>query len=143
MPLFSLVADDPTLAPMLGEVNRREQGVAERIASGDHAGAAEEFVAMALGPGSWRQLPPTVQSTMIENAPTYLDEVNDPEQTYFDLDWIRGFSKPALLTTGDQSPPFAAPIVPSLLELCLAWRSLRFRAPGMSRTSRIPTPMSK
>lgn len=79
MPLFSLVADDPTLIPMVEDAGRQAQAVAQRIASGDHAGAAGQFVEMALGPGSWRQLPPTVQHTMVENAPTYLDEVNDPE----------------------------------------------------------------
>jgi pimeloyl-ACP methyl ester carboxylesterase len=53
---------------------------------------------------------------MSENAPTFLDEVNDPGQKEFDVDWIKGFSQPALLTMGDQSPPFYAPIVAKLAE---------------------------
>jgi len=110
--LFSLLADDPDFASMLYEVSRKEQAVVERIASGDYAGAAEQFVeTVALGPGSWAQLPPQLRQTFIENAPTFLDEFNDPERNEFDLDELKEFSQPALLTLGDQSPPFYAPIV--------------------------------
>jgi pimeloyl-ACP methyl ester carboxylesterase len=116
-PLFSLLGDDPTLAPLLEEVNQRIGAVVERITSGDHAGAAEQFVeTVALGPGTWSQLPPDVQQTHIENAPTFLDEANDPELLGFDLDWIRGFFRPALLTLGDQSPPPFASVVGKLAE---------------------------
>lgn len=116
-PLFSLIADDPSFAPMLDDLGRREHAVVELIAGGDHANAAEQFVeTLALGPGSWEQLPPALQQTMIENAPTFLDDVNDPGLKEFDLDWIRDFSQPALLTKGDQSPPFYAPIIAKLAE---------------------------
>jgi len=116
-PLFSLLADDPAVAPMLRDVSRKIGAVVERIASGDHAGAAEQFVeTVALGPGTWAQVPPEIQQTIIENAPTFLDEANDPQQLAFDLEWIRGFSKPALLTLGDQSPPTFAPVVARLAE---------------------------
>jgi pimeloyl-ACP methyl ester carboxylesterase len=116
-PLFSLLGDDPALAPLLAEVNLRIGAVVERIASGDHAGAAEQFVeTVALGPGTWAQVPPEVRQTLIENAPTFLDEASDPEQLAFDLEWIREFSQPALLTLGDQSPPTFAPVVAKLAE---------------------------
>ena len=42
-----------------------------------------------------------VHRSSIENAPTFLNEANDPERNQFDLDWIKGFSQPALLTVGD------------------------------------------
>lgn len=51
---------------------------------------------------------------MIGNAATLLDEANDPDQLAFELDCIRGFSKPVLLTLGDQSPPAFAPVVTRL-----------------------------
>jgi pimeloyl-ACP methyl ester carboxylesterase len=51
---------------------------------------------------------------MIENAPTFHDEANDPDQLAFELDWISGFAKPVLLTLGDQSPPTFAPVVTKL-----------------------------
>src|ERR687894_701067 len=52
-PLFSLLAADAAGASMLEEVRQRLRAVVDRIAAGDHAGAAEEFVeTVALGPGT-------------------------------------------------------------------------------------------
>jgi pimeloyl-ACP methyl ester carboxylesterase len=111
-PLLSVLADDPAMAPLLEDVGRRVAAVLERIAGGDHEGAAEQFVeTVALGPGSWAQLPLALQRTFIENAPTFLDEANDPEQLAFDPEWIKVFARPCLLTIGDQSPPMFAPVV--------------------------------
>jgi pimeloyl-ACP methyl ester carboxylesterase len=130
-PLLSLLADDPTLAALLTEVHQRIGAVVERIASGDHAGAAERFVErVALGPGMWAQLPPKVQQTHIENAPTFLDETNDPEQLAFDVESIRGFSQPTLLTLGDQSPPIFAPVVAQLAKALPRVEVLTFPGAG-------------
>jgi pimeloyl-ACP methyl ester carboxylesterase len=130
-PLFSLLVDDPILAPMLAEVDQRIGAVVERIASGDHAGAAEQFVeTVALGPGSWAQVPPELRQTFIENAPTFLDEARDPEQLAFDLGWIREFSKPALITRGDQSPPAFAPVVARLAKALPRVEVLTFPGAG-------------
>ena len=117
-PLFSLLASDPSVAPMLDEVGKRIGAVVERIASGDDAGAAEQFVeTVALGPGTWDQLPPDLQQSFITNAPTFLDEAHDPEQLAFDLAWIRGFHRPSLLTKGDQSPPTFAPVIEKVADV--------------------------
>jgi len=130
-PLFSLLGHDPALAPLLEEVGQRIGAVVERIASGDHAGAAEQFVeTVALGPGTWAQLPPGIQHTLIENAPTFLDEASDPEQLVFDLERIRGFYRPALLTLGDQSPASFAPVVAKLAEALPRVEVLTFPGAG-------------
>ncbi|TVP68146.1 MAG: alpha/beta hydrolase [Nitriliruptor sp.] len=114
-PLYSLVADDPVAAPVVEAEMRTDAAVAERIASGDHAGAAEQF-AEALGPGMWTQLPPEARQTMVENAPAFRDEVSDPTFYDLDLDRISAFPRPALLTFGDQSPPSYAPVITKLAE---------------------------
>jgi pimeloyl-ACP methyl ester carboxylesterase len=113
---FKLLRDDPTLAPMLDAIEEIDRTVATQIGSGDHAGATEKFIEHALGPGSWERLPLEFQQMLVENAPTFMDEVNDPEFDTFDVDWITGFSEPILLTLGDQSPPFFAPVVARLAE---------------------------
>ena len=115
-PLFSLLADDPAVAPMLGEVGKKMAGVVERIASGDHAGAAEWFMEMALAPGEWEQLPLDFRQAAIQAAPTFLDEAKDPEALDFDLGWIKGFANPMLLTTGENSPPHYAPVLGKLAQ---------------------------
>src|SRR5690606_9225804 len=76
-PLFGVLGDDPVTASALEEVRGRVGDVAARIASGDHAGAAEQFIdTVALGPGAWAELPPRTREILVENAPTFLDEAN-------------------------------------------------------------------
>jgi pimeloyl-ACP methyl ester carboxylesterase len=114
-PLFALLADDARFAAMMGQISNLIAGVAERIAAGDHKGAAEQFVeTVALGAGMWAQLPSESQQTLIDNAPTFLDECRDPEQLIFNLNRIRGFAQPILLTRGGQSPPIFAPVLDKL-----------------------------
>jgi pimeloyl-ACP methyl ester carboxylesterase len=114
-PLFGVLTGDPALAPLLQEASARISAVAERIAEGDEADAAERFVeTVALGPGGWLQLPPEARQTLIENAPTFLDEARDPEQTVIDLARLTRFAGPLLLTKGDRSPPVFAPVVDRL-----------------------------
>ena len=115
-PLFALIADDPAVAPMLEGFGQLMAAVGERIASGDHAGAAEQFFEEALGQGMWARFPSVDRKMAIEVAPTFLDEVNDPGQIAFDLEWIRGFPHPALLTQGDQTPPLFPPVITKLTE---------------------------
>jgi pimeloyl-ACP methyl ester carboxylesterase len=113
-PVFSLVADDPAFAARLGEAGIAS--VLERIAAGDHAAGAEKFVETVIGRGTWPHLPSSLRQTMIENAPTFLDEENDPETHVFDSGWIKGFSQRVLLTLGGQSPPLFEPVIKRLAE---------------------------
>ena len=111
-PLLGLLADDPTYEPLLQEVNRRIEPVLELTRQGNAAGAAERFVeTVAVGPGGWAELPPNLRQTYIENAATFLDESHDPAWLTLDLEALSHFTGPALLTQGDQSPPFFRAIV--------------------------------
>lgn len=117
-PLFQILGKDARYGPMLEEIGRRVGAVAERIAGGDHAGAAEQFAeTVALGPGAWAGLPPETRQTMIDNAPTFLDETRDPEALAIDLEALRGLDRPVLLTSGDQSPPTFAPVIRQVAEV--------------------------
>ena len=114
-PLFSLLADDPATAPLLAESGRRIAAVADRIAAGDHAGAAEQFIeTVALGKGAWAELPPEMRTVLISNAPTFLDETRDPGRFVIDLARLAAVAPPTLLTTGDRSPPIFAPVIARL-----------------------------
>jgi pimeloyl-ACP methyl ester carboxylesterase len=104
-PLFGLLAGDPLCAPILAAVNPRIGAVLELIARGEAPAAAEQFVEVAIGPGSWAQLPPGVQQTFINNASTFLDESRDPVWQIPDLAALSRFTKPLRLTHGELSPP--------------------------------------
>jgi pimeloyl-ACP methyl ester carboxylesterase len=110
--LFGLLADDPDAAAMLDTVRDQLGAIAQRIRSGDHEGAAKQFVETVAGrPGRWDQLSRDYQQIIIGNAPAFLQGVQDQETLVFDLEWLAGFEKPMLLTHGDQSPPFYGQVV--------------------------------
>jgi len=114
-PLFPLLAGDPEFGATLGEVLGHMGRVIEKITSGDHAGAAAQFMTeLALAPGEWEQLPESYKAMAAANAPTFLDETKDPDALQFELDLIRSFSKPVLLTLGEQSPSNYAPVLDKL-----------------------------
>jgi pimeloyl-ACP methyl ester carboxylesterase len=114
--LFGLLAGDPEMAPILSGVRDRISAVAARIESGDHAGAARQFVETLIKPGRWDELSPEYRQIMIGNAPVFLQGVQDPEALAFTLEWIAGFRKPLLLTYGDQSPPFFQQVVAKIAD---------------------------
>ena len=106
--------------------------------------AAEQFVeTVAFGPGAWAQVPPELQRTLIENAPTFLDEASDPESLGLDLQSIKGFSRPALLTLGDQSPPSFAPVVAKLAEALPRVEVVTFPGAGHVPHARHPGPYAE
>jgi pimeloyl-ACP methyl ester carboxylesterase len=111
-PLFGLLRDEPSAQRPLSVVQERIEAVASVLTAGDLTGGARRFVeTIALAPGSWPKLPEDVRETFVSNAPTWLDEIRDPEALELDIDGLRGFGAPALLTVGDESPPFFALVV--------------------------------
>jgi pimeloyl-ACP methyl ester carboxylesterase len=111
-PLMSLLADEPNGQAALQALKARIGAVVELLEAGDPEAGVRQFVeTIAFGPGAWAQVPSEVKKTVIFNAPTFLDEMHDPEALSIDLVRLRRFSHPALLTTGEQSPPFFTPIV--------------------------------
>jgi pimeloyl-ACP methyl ester carboxylesterase len=109
-PLFGLVEEGSVKALTEIEAGPDDE-VGRRIAAGDYGGAAEQFAEqVALGPGSWVQLPDAMRATMIHNAPTYLDELNDDEWMVVDETQLARYDGPALLSSGDHSPPIFATV---------------------------------
>lgn len=118
-PLVSLLEDDPESEKMLSQLAGSLESVGRRIADGDHAGAAKQFVdEVALGPGVWdHQLPPQVKETLIRNAPTFLDELQDQTQGRIDEKSLLTLTMPVRLTQGSESPPMYVPVIDRLESL--------------------------
>lgn len=111
-PVFGLLGDAPDERAALEVVGMRVQAVADLLANGRIAAGAELFVeSVAFGPGAWRQLPEPLRQIFIGNALTFLDELQEPESMTLDLDALRRYSGPALLTRGGASPPFFTSLV--------------------------------
>jgi pimeloyl-ACP methyl ester carboxylesterase len=114
-PLMGLVADDAELRPLITEFWGRIESVVDQLRAGDIEGGTRRFVEeVALGPGAWEQLPEEVRQMNMNNAPTFLGEVQDPKAADFDVSALLRFSSPVLLTEGDQSPPWFPKIMSKL-----------------------------
>jgi pimeloyl-ACP methyl ester carboxylesterase len=109
-----LDADDDGKA--IADQERRKLGEVRQILErGEYAEAAEYFVErVALGPGMWAELPPPLQQMFVAHARTFHGELRDPDALGADLDSLTRVSTPVLLTHGDQSPAFFAPIAERL-----------------------------
>jgi pimeloyl-ACP methyl ester carboxylesterase len=108
-PMFGVLAAQGALAA----VGERIDAVVSLLTAGDMPGGAERFVeTIAFGPGAWPQLPQAVRDTFIFNAPTWLDEIREPDSPLvMDLQALSAFAGPALLSSGGKSPPFFPMVV--------------------------------
>ena len=118
-PLWSLLEDDPQSREILQQGARSLQAVGQRIARGDHEGAARQFVEeVAFGPGAWEsELPPELRAIFVDNAPTFLDELEDPNQLRIDEAALSQLAPPVRLTQGSESPPTFPAVIDRLVEL--------------------------
>jgi pimeloyl-ACP methyl ester carboxylesterase len=106
-PLFGLLKNIDEAQPMLKVVEERIRAVVGLIATNEYEQGARLFVeTIAFGPGAWQTLPDQVKQTFIYNAPTFLDEMRDPDNLELDMSKLSHFDKPALLTHGTESAPF-------------------------------------
>jgi pimeloyl-ACP methyl ester carboxylesterase len=127
-PLTALAGDDPSLAVAQASIG----AVLDRLAGGDAAGAAEQFVEeVALGPGAWSLLPEPLRATMVDGAPAFAAEQEaDPAWASIDEAALVAVELPVLLTQGRASPPWFAPIVARLAELIPSARVATYDAAG-------------
>lgn len=110
----SLIVHEPPLIGMIGDhpmfpaIRQGIGAVLTTLKAGDAEAGARQFVeTVALGPGMWEKLPLNQRQTFIFNAPTWVDEMNEPESAMtVDLVRLALFKHPVLLSEGGQSPPF-------------------------------------
>jgi pimeloyl-ACP methyl ester carboxylesterase len=118
-PLWSLLANDPARHATNEQETRSFESVGRKIAQGDHEGAARQFVdELAFGPGAWdNQLPPQVRAMFVRNAPTFLDEMQDPTQLHIDEGALERLAVPVRLTEGSESPHGFRQVIERLVDL--------------------------
>jgi pimeloyl-ACP methyl ester carboxylesterase len=118
-PLWNLIENDPESQQMLQQGAKSLDAVGRRISQGDHEGAARQFVEeVAFGLGAWEnELPPEVKAIFIHNAPTFLDELQDPDQLRIDEELLTRLELPVHLTEGSESPPAFRRVIERLIQL--------------------------
>jgi pimeloyl-ACP methyl ester carboxylesterase len=120
-PLWGLLTDDPDSQVLLSQGVESLESVSSRIAAGDHAGAARQFVdEVAFGRGVWdNQLSAESRQMFVRNAPTYLDELRDPNRIAIDAEALAALEVPIRLTQGSESPPMFSRLIDRLDALML------------------------
>jgi pimeloyl-ACP methyl ester carboxylesterase len=103
----SLLVDHPhrevreALATLLADNER----VRLLLDAGEHEAAARLFIdEVALGPGTFDSLPAERTGRWVANASTFLDELNDPDDTTLEVEALAASPVTILLSTGTGSP---------------------------------------
>ena len=119
-PLWGLLEGTPdqVLIDALSAADADLAVVRDLISSGDHRDAAEHFVEhIALGPGTWDQLPEPFRAVLEANASTYLDELADPTTGSIDAAALATTTVPVMLTHGTESPELFPAVIAELVKL--------------------------
>lgn len=114
-PLFELLAGEPSAKKELQEMKGRIEQVRQRLESGDMAGGARYFVEnVAFGPAEWERLPRRLTQMFIQNAPTHLDDMRDPNALNIDLEALSKFRGRTMLTYGERGRPLFRQVIDKL-----------------------------
>jgi pimeloyl-ACP methyl ester carboxylesterase len=139
--LWGLLDEEaPESREILQQIARSLEAVGTRIAQGDHAGAARQFVEeVAFGPGAWdNELPPESRALFVQNAPTFLDELQGSNPITIEEQTISRLQVPVRLTNGSESPPIFARVIDRLMELIP--RVTRETIAGAAHVPQLTTP---
>jgi len=108
----SLLVHEPPLFGLL-DVRAREDflrsevplcAVVDLLEQGQMEAGARLFYESVVRASTWEDRLPEVRQRWIFNAPTFLDEERDASSRRVDLGALSHFTRPTLLTLGDQSP---------------------------------------
>ena len=116
-PFVSLLEEDPATAPEAERLRAGTNAILERVRAGDiEAGAREIVNAFSVEEGAWDRLPPEVRTGLVRHVPRWAEELGDPEATRISRAVLSELLIPALVTTGERSPPFLHRISTRLAE---------------------------
>ena len=133
--MWSLLEDDAEGQEMLRLGAGSLDEVGRRITAGDHEGAARLF----FGPGAWEnELPAETRAVFVQNAPTFLDELQDPNSASVDQDALARLEIPVRLTEGSESPPLFPRVIDRLATLIP--RVTRETIDGAAHVPQLSTP---
>ena len=109
-PVFALLEGHPAGEVALSALQGRAAVAAGLLRAGRTEEGARAFVdTIALGPGAWEErLSPEGREMFRFNAPTWLDELDDPEGYRLPAERLAGRGVRLLLTCGELSPPHFA-----------------------------------
>ncbi|MFD9079413.1 alpha/beta fold hydrolase [Streptomyces erythrochromogenes] len=130
-PLTAVVAGDPELDRLMRQAQAPIDAVMAEVRAGDSEAGARRFVEeVVFGPGAWEGMPDPARRTFVTNAPTAADEQGDPDWNTVDLDRLAGYTGPAMLSKGTDSPQWFGAIVDRLARVIPGAQARTLRGEG-------------
>ena len=83
-----------------------QREVVEQLMAGETESSIRRFVNAVVSPNTWDDIPEDIRQFLVSQAPTFIDDVNDPNPWTVDLEQLSKFPNPILLTQGENSPKF-------------------------------------
>ncbi len=90
----------------VAEFERLQRVVVEQLVAGDVEQGTRSFVNAAVRPSVWDEMPVEFREFLMGQAPSYVDDVNDPYPWTVDLEALARYAGPILLTQGERSARF-------------------------------------
>lgn len=90
----------------VAEMDQLQREVVEQLMAGEMESSISRFVNAVVRPNAWDDIPEDFRQFLVSQAPTFIDDVNDPDPWTVDLEKLAEFSKPILLTQGEHSAKF-------------------------------------
>ena len=115
-PPFLHLDDRVTSDRRVERFERIQREAIELITRGEVDAGIGRFVEAAIGPDAWKSTPEEFREYLRGAAPSFVDDVNDPEPWTVDLQALRGFPRPVVLTQGEDSPVFYGVILDALFQ---------------------------
>lgn len=113
-----LLLDDPENRHILEELDKKMKVVLEMLENGELKEGARSFMEnIVFGPGFWEELPEETHQKFVDNAHTFLEEQKDPDWMKLNTVALSRFTRPALLTYGENSDRFFRIILEKLVKI--------------------------
>lgn len=138
-PLTDIVEPDAPERKQIDDAVTVERRVTAMIDRGEHEGAARLFVEeVAFGPGTWERMPRFMRNTFVENTETFAEEQQDPDVHGVDVEALRRFSSPVLLTASEDSPSWFRAVIEGLAQVLPQVERHVYRRGGHSPQGNVP-----
>lgn len=100
----------------VAEMEQLQREVVEQLMAGEMETGLRRFVNAVVRPNAWEDLPEDSQQFLVSQAPTFIDDVNDPNPWTVNRGKLAEFTKPLLLTQGEKSARFYGVILDEIQE---------------------------
>ncbi len=98
----------------VAEMDQLQRDTVKQLRAGEMESSIRTFMNAVLKPNAWDEFPEDFRKFLIASAPTFIDDVNDPDPWTVDLEKLAKFPKPILLTQGEYSAKFYGAILDEL-----------------------------